>query len=141
MSGIRCIFGCEDAVVLAYAPQGCVCHPDQWQWLCAQHFQSAEPIGSMHAAPDGFLAPVAELRERIAALEVERDAYLEGRTIARADNVRLESQLAASLVDAGRYRSTRAHVLAELSELGASVTSDALDREVDADLARWGAAP
>ena len=68
---MNCIYGCENAVVLAFIPKGCVCHTEQWQWLCAQHWVSLEPIEGAYAAPDYFLKPIAELTAELGKLRAE----------------------------------------------------------------------
>jgi hypothetical protein len=42
---IPCAFGCETAVGVFYAPDGCICMDAKVQALCAQHALKAEQNG------------------------------------------------------------------------------------------------
>jgi hypothetical protein len=51
--GVRCRFCGDAAVVGAYLPRGCVCHPaDLYQALCYHHFLRATPLGGLDIIVD-----------------------------------------------------------------------------------------
>lgn len=47
ISRIKCRFGCDDPVVIVYAPEGCICWADPVQALCAQHLAKIESVGTV----------------------------------------------------------------------------------------------